>query len=155
MADIIGEIMPKNRIVVIFLAMCLILGTLSPALGATTKSSSSSNSVYISVLDVGAPGEKPYQEYVKITNRGKTLVNLKGWKIKDEGAKHTYTFSSYTLKSKSSVTLRSGSGKNSGSTLYWNKYSFIWNNYDPKHKEYGDTAYLYNTQEKLVSKKKG
>jgi hypothetical protein len=58
----------------------------------------------------------------------KTSVNLKGWKIKDEGAKHTYTFSSNTLKPKSSVTLISGYGENSGNTLYWNKNIFIWNN---------------------------
>ncbi|HEY3360298.1 MAG TPA: lamin tail domain-containing protein [Methanosarcina sp.] len=146
--------MLKNRIVVIFLAMCLILGTLPSVLGATAKSSSS-NSVYISALDVGVPGEKPNQEYVQITNKGTTLVNLKGWKIKDQGAKHTYTFSSYTLKAKSTVTLRSGSGKNTVSTLYWNKYSFIWNNHDPDHNEYGDTAYLYNVQGKLVSSKNG
>lgn len=126
--------------------MCLILGTVPFALGANDKISGSTNLVYISALDVGAPNEKPYQEYVKITNKGAASVNLKGWKIKDKGAKHTYTFSSYTLKSKASVTLKSGSGKNSGSTLYWNKYSFIWNNE-------GDTAYLYNAQGKLVSSK--
>lgn len=124
----------------------MILGTVPFALGATEKISGSTNSVYISALYVGAPREQPNQEYVKITNSGKTSVNLKGWKIKDEDAKHTYTFSSYTLKSKATVTLRSGKGKNSGSTLYWNKYSFIWNNE-------GDTAYLYNAQGKLVSSK--
>jgi len=128
--------------------MCLILGTIPFALGANDRASSSTSSVYISALYVGAPGEEPYQEYVKIKNNGAKSVNLKGWKIKDEGAKHTYTFSSYTLKSKASVTLRSGKGKNSGSTLYWNKYSFIWNNE-------GDTAHLYNAQGKLVSKKSG
>jgi hypothetical protein len=78
----------------------------------------------------------------------KTSVNLKGWKIKDEGAKHTNTFSSNTLKSKYSVTLRSGYGTDSGSTLHWNKNLFIWNNED-------DTAYLYNAQGKLVSSKSG
>jgi len=147
--------MLKNRIVVLFLAMCLVLGTVPFALGATASTASSTNTVYISALYVGASGEKPYQEYVKITNKGTAPINIKGWKIKDLGSIHTYTFSSYTLKSKASVTLRSGSGKNSGSTLYWNKYSFIWNNHDPAHKEYGDTAYLYNAQGKLVSSKKG
>lgn len=126
--------------------MCLVLGTVPFALGATEKTNGLTNSVYISALYVGASGEQPYQEYVKVTNKGAKSVNLKGWKIKDKGAKHTYTFSSYTLKSKASVTLRSGKGKNSGSTLYWNKYSFIWNND-------GDTAYLYNAQGKLVSSK--
>ncbi|WP_053010637.1 lamin tail domain-containing protein [Methanosarcina barkeri] len=124
------------------------MDTIPFALGATEKTSGSTSSVYISYLDVGAPKEKPYQEYVKVTNKGSKSVNLKGWKIKDKGAKHTYTFYSYTLKSKASVVLRSGKGKNSGSTLYWNKYSFIWNNE-------GDTAYLYNAHGKLVSKRNG
>ena len=126
--------------------MCLVLGTIPFALGATSATSSSTNSVYISALYLGAPGEKPNQEYVKITNKGTTSVNLKDWKITDQGKKHTYVFPSYTLKAKSTVTLRSGSGKNTATTLYWNKYSFIWNN------EKGDTAYLYSAQGKLVSK---
>ena len=126
--------------------MCLVLGTIPFALGATTTKTSS-DSVYISALYIGAPGEKPNQEYVKITNKGTTAIKMKGWKIKDEDKKHIYSFpSSYILKAKSTATLKSGKGKNTASTLYWNKYSFIWNNKE------GDTAYLYNSQGKLVSK---
>ena len=146
--------MIKNRIVVIFLAMCLILGTVPFALGSSSQTSSSST-VYISAFYTGAPHENANQEYVKITNEGTTPVNLNGWEIRDQDAKHTYTFSSYTLNSKSTVTLVSGHGQDSGSTLYWNKYSFIWNNHDPDHNEYGDTAYLYNAQGKLVYSKNG
>jgi Lamin Tail Domain len=137
--------MLKNRLVIAIVAMCLILGTVPFVMGATTTSS---NQIYISALYVGALHQIPNQEYVKISNKGTTTVNLKGWKIKDSGAKHTYTFPSYTLKAKSTVTLRSGSGKNTATTLYWNKYSFIWNNT-------GDKAYLYNAQGKLVSSRKG
>jgi hypothetical protein len=136
----------KNRLAIIFVTMCLILGTVPFALGATTPTSS--NQVYISALYVGAPHQTPNQEYVKIANKGTKAVNLKGWKIKDNGAKHTYTFPSYTLKAKSTVTLKSGSGKNTASTFYWNKYSFIWNNT-------GDKASLYNAQGKLVSSRNG
>ena len=74
--------MSKNRIVVIFLAMCLILGTVPFALGATTASASP---IYISALYVGAPHQTLNQEYVKITNTGTTAVNMKGWKITDKG----------------------------------------------------------------------
>jgi hypothetical protein len=130
---------------VIVLAMCLVLGTIPLALGATTQTTSK---VYISSLYVGAPSQKPYQEYVKVTNSGTTAVNMKGWKIRDSHNYHTYYFPSYTLKPKYTVTLRSGKGTNTASTLYWNKYSFIWNNK-------GDTAYLYNAQGKLVSSRKG
>lgn len=144
--------MLKNRLAIAIVVTCLILGTVPFALGVTTAATSG---VYVSNLYVGAPGQTPNQEYVQITNGGKSAVNLNGWKIQDQDAKHTYKFSSYNLKTKSTVTLRSGKGKNSGSTLYWGKDIFIWNNHDPKHNEYGDTAYLYNAQGKLVSSKNG
>jgi Intermediate filament tail domain. len=145
--DIVGDKMLKNRIVVIFLAMCLILGTLPSALGATTKTST--NSVYISALDIGAPYETANQEYVKITNSGKTSVSMKGWKVTDKDAKHTYKFpSSYTLKSKTTVTIYTGKGKNSATKLYWGRVAHVWNNE-------GDTAYLYNAQGNLVSARNG
>jgi YD repeat-containing protein len=138
--------MSKNRIVVILLAMCLILSTVPFALGSTAKTSATS-SVYISALDVGAPGETANQEYVKITNKGTTAVSMKNWKITDKGAKHTYKFSSsYTLKSKATVTIYTGKGKNTATKLYWGRVAHVWNNE-------GDTAYLYNAQGKLVSSK--
>jgi hypothetical protein len=145
--------MSKNRILIIFLAICLVLGTIPFALGATAPTT---NKVSISALYVGAPGQKPNQEFVKITNSGTTAVSMKGWKITDQGKIHTYYFpSSYNLKAKSTVTLKSGKGTNTASTLYWQKNIFIWNNHDPKHNENGDTAYLYNAQGKLVSSRKG
>lgn len=73
---------------------------------------------------------------------------MKVWKIKDKSEKHTYIFSNYILKPKSTVNLRSGNGTNTADTLYWNKHSFIWNNS-------GDTAYLYNAQRELVDKEIG
>lgn len=138
--------MLKNKLAIAIVTVCLLLGTVPFALGATTPTNS--NSVSISTLYVGAPHQTVNQEYVKIANTGKTAVNLKGWKIRDSHNYHTYTFPSYTLKAKSTVTLRSGSGKNTATTLYWNKYSFIWNNT-------GDKAYLYNAQGKLVSSRNG
>lgn len=141
--------MSKNRILIIVLTMCLVFGTVPFAMGAAPQTT---NKVVISALYLGAPKEKPNQEYVKITNKGTNVVNLKGWKIRDDDAKHTYTFPTYVLKAKSTVTLKSGKGKNTANTLFWNKYFFIWNNYDPEHNEFGDTAYLYDSQDKLVSK---
>ena len=114
-------------------------------MGATTQTSS--NSVYISTLYVGAPQQTVNQEYVKITNKGTTPVSMKGWKITDKKAIHKYKFpSSFVLKSKTTVTLYTGKGKNSATKLYWGMGWFVWNNT-------GDTAYLYNAQGKLVSTK--
>jgi hypothetical protein len=136
--------MSKTRLSILILIICLVLGTIPFAMGATATT----NTVTINKLYVGAPKELPNQEYVQVTNTGTAAVNMNGWKITDKGALHVYTFSGYTLKAKSTVTLRSGSGKNTATTLYWNKYSFIWNNT-------GDKAYLYNAQGKLVSSKAG
>ena len=123
------------------------LGTIPFTVGAAPQTDS--NSIYISNLYVGSSGEIPNQEYVQITNSGTSAIKMKGWKIQDDGAKHTYVFPSYTLKAKSTVTLRSGRGTNTANTLYWNKWSFIWNNKE------GDTAHLYNTHGKLVSTRNG
>ena len=68
--------------------------------------------------------------------------------IKDENEKHTYIFSDYILKPKSTVNLRSGSCTNTPDALYRNKHSFIWNNSE-------DTAYLHDNQRKLVDKEIG
>ena len=135
--------MSKTRAIIGFLILCLILGTVTFVMRVVSAASdSSSKSLNISDLRLGAPGEKPNQEYVNITNEGTTPVNLEGWQIKDEHLYHIYTFPSYTLNAKDTVTLRSGDGINSANTLYWNKWRFIWNNIDPEHGEHGDIAYF-------------
>jgi competence protein ComEC len=89
------------------------------------------------------------QEYVQVKNTGTTALSMKGWKIKNKTKKHTYSFpSTYTLKSKATVTIYTGRGTNSATKLYWGSGAFIWNND-------GDTAYLYNAQGTLVSTKVG
>jgi hypothetical protein len=126
--------------------LCVVLGTVPFALGATTPTT---NNVYISALYVGAPHQTVNQEYVKITNKGTTALNMKGWKITDKGAKHTYKFpSTFVLNSKTTVTIYTGNGKNTSTKLFWGRAAFVWNNE-------GDTAYLYNAQGKLVSTKVG
>ena len=83
-------------------------------------------------------------EWIKVTNKGSSPVSLGGWKIEDEGNKHTLTFPSYTLSAGSTVTLYTGKGTASTNELYWHLASPIWNND-------GDTAYLYDNNGQLVS----
>lgn len=64
----------KNRLAIAIMVTCLILGTVPFALGATTTATTN---VYISALYVGAPHQTQNQEYVKITNGGKSTVNLR------------------------------------------------------------------------------
>ncbi|MDD4248932.1 MAG: lamin tail domain-containing protein, partial [Methanosarcina sp.] len=98
-------------------------------------SSSTKSIVYVSDLSL-------QDEWVEITNKGSSPVSLKGWKIEDEGSKHTYTFPSCTLDSQTTLTLYTGEGTDTATELYWRE-SPIWNND-------GDTAYLYDDSEKLV-----
>src|SRR5450759_2058289 len=100
-------------------------------------SSSTESTVYVSNLNLK-------DEWVKVTNKGSSPVSLTGWKIGDDGSKHTYTFPSYTLDSGSAVTVYTGKGTSTATELYWQLGSPIWNND-------GDIAYLFENSGKLVS----
>lgn len=103
----------------------------------SVTSSSTGSSVYVSDLNL-------QDEWVKVTNKGSLPVSLGGWKIDDEGSKHTYIFPAYTLGSGATVTVYTGNGTNSANELYWQLDSPVWNND-------GDTAYLYDNTGKLIS----
>jgi competence protein ComEC len=74
--------------------------------------SSMGSAVYVSELNLR-------DEYVKITNKGSSPVSLGGWKIEDEGSKHTFTFPSYTLVSGATVTVYTEKGSNTATELFW------------------------------------
>ncbi|MCC4772024.1 MBL fold metallo-hydrolase [Methanosarcina sp. DH2] len=99
--------------------------------------SSAESVVYVSDLSL-------QDEWVEITNKGSSPVSLKGWKIEDEGSKHTYTFTSYTLDSQATVILYTGKGMDTATEIYWGSGNPIWNND-------GDTASLYDSSGKLVA----
>jgi competence protein ComEC len=103
----------------------------------SVPASSGSGSVSITALDLQG-------ETVKITNSGSSSVSLAGWKLTDEGAKHSYTFTGTTVPAAGSVTIASGTATGD---IKW-KSDNIWNND-------GDTAYLYDGSGQLVSQKRG
>jgi len=76
-------------------------------------------------------------EWVRITNRGDTGVDLTGWVLKDTSATHRYRFpDGFTLDAGASVSVRTGCGADTGTDLHWcNEGSAVWNNS-------GDTAFL-------------
>ena len=83
------------------------------------------------------------KEYIQVKNTGKTTLTLTGYVIRDNGPQK-YTFpKGFKIAPGKTVTIRSGTGKNTSTTLYWGKASFIWNNT-------GDTARLYNDKGKLL-----
>jgi len=62
-----------------------------------------------------------------IENREDTPLDLTGWSVSDE-ANHRYLFPNFTLKAKAVVTLRTCSGRNTESELFWGSRNSIWNN---------------------------
>jgi micrococcal nuclease len=67
-------------------------------------------------------------EYAVVCNTGTAAADLTGWRLTDDGARHTYTFPRFTLAAGARVTLFSGSGNDSASALYWRSDGAIWNN---------------------------
>ncbi len=100
----------------------------------------------ITALQADAPGkdkENPNGEWVEITNQGETVVNMKGFTLKDE-ANHIYTFPDVNLAPGASVRLYSGMGQDTEAKLYWGFVGkAVWNNG-------GDTAFLRDAQGNLV-----
>ncbi len=115
--------------------------TEAPEPAESITPSSTESTVYVSDLNLK-------DEWVKVTNKGSSPVSMNGWKIQDEGSKHTYTFPSYTLDSGSTVSVYTEKGTDSAAELYWQLDDQIWNND-------GDTAYLYDNNGKLISTLEG
>ncbi|MEV0144926.1 MULTISPECIES: lamin tail domain-containing protein [unclassified Nonomuraea] len=89
-------------------------------------------------------------EYVQIKNTGRSAVDLSGWTVRDKTtrADHVYTFGTFTLGAGKAVTLRTGTGRNTSTTLYWGRsgggtFAYIWN-------QSKDTGYLRNARSQLV-----
>ncbi|WP_144901115.1 lamin tail domain-containing protein [Halobellus captivus] len=76
----------------------------------------------------GNDNENLNDEYVVFRNVGADELDLSGWTVVD-AADHTYTFpEGTTLAPDAELTLRTGSGTDTGSTLYWGAERAIWNN---------------------------
>lgn len=86
-------------------------------------------------------------EWIEINNSCSSVQTLTNWLIKDSSASNSYSFKTFSLNSNSFVRIHSGCGIDSQADLYWKcpegKYA-VWNNS-------GDHAYLYNSEQVLVS----
>ncbi len=106
-------------------------------------------SVYISAINFDAPGNDHQNlngEWVKIANSGPDPVTMTGWRLSDEGNKHVYRFPSFTISPGSSVTVYTGSGRNTATDLYMGFSQAVWNND-------GDTATLIDTAGNIISQR--
>ncbi len=88
----------------------------------------------ISVLKYNLTGSNITDEYFTLKNLCSYQIDMSGWTASDD-ADHVYTFPSFNLASNGEVTIVTGSGINSQTTLYWGRGSAVWNNG-------GDTLYL-------------
>lgn len=74
-------------------------------------------------------------EYVVLKNTTGASIQLQGWTLRDKTG-YKYRFPRFTLRAGKSVVVRSGQGTDTGTTLYWGRRWYVWNNT-------GDTAGLY------------
>ncbi len=111
---------------------------------AVPPAAASSNSSEVRIASIDCKG-KP--EVVTIENSGASTQDLTGWKVSDDGLRHTFNFpNGFLLGSGSSVKLVSGgSGQDTESVIYW-KTRTVWNND-------GDTARLFDPSGETVSER--
>ncbi|MBN1433058.1 MAG: lamin tail domain-containing protein [Methanomicrobiaceae archaeon] len=76
-------------------------------------------------------------EWVTISNKGKSSVNITNWRISNSENTHSYIFPMASVVGDETITLYSGKGENSEDHYYWNTGDEIWN-------DAGDTAELYD-----------
>ncbi|MFI9461487.1 lamin tail domain-containing protein [Streptomyces xiamenensis] len=99
----------------------------------TAGSAHAAGSVKITKIYYNSPGKDDRSntslngEWVRITNSTGKAVSLKGWTLTD-AQKHTYTFGTFSLGAGKSVTVRTGSGKNTAANVYQNRGAYVWNN---------------------------
>ncbi|MEV8390949.1 MULTISPECIES: lamin tail domain-containing protein [unclassified Streptomyces] len=66
-------------------------------------------------------------EWVQIKNTTSSSVSLRGWTLTD-ASRHTYTFGTFSLKAGKTVTVKTGKGTNTGSTVFQQRGAYVWNN---------------------------
>jgi endonuclease YncB( thermonuclease family) len=81
-------------------------------------------------------------ECIVLENRGRKPLDMTGWSILDEGH-HRYLVPQFVLPAGGKVTLRTGSGKNTSTELFWGNRVGIWNNN-------GDSVFIKDAQGRLV-----
>ena len=96
-----------------------------------TTSTESGEALEVATINADAEGddrENLNDEYVVFENTGDEPIDLSGWTVKDE-ADQSYEFpEGFTLDAGGTVTLRTGSGTDTETELYWGSGSPIWNN---------------------------
>lgn len=97
--------------------------------------------LHVTAIHHGKTGEEG--EWVMLVSEDYEPVQLEGWKLTDEGEKHTYVFPSVTIAPGGQLRVHMWVGVDNPGDLYVGRRQNWWNND-------GDTAYLYDAQGTLV-----
>ncbi|MFG3603614.1 lamin tail domain-containing protein [Micromonospora chersina] len=131
----------KNRLIGFVSALAIAVGG---SLAAAAPAQAATPAVMITKVYYNSPGSDTGSntslnaEYVQLTNKRSTSINLKYWTLRDK-SNHVYKFTTnWYLKAGASVVIHTGKGTNTSSHLYWGSGAYIWNNS-------GDAAYLRNS----------
>ncbi|MET7808681.1 lamin tail domain-containing protein [Micromonospora chersina] len=131
----------KNKLIGAVAAIAIAVGG---SFAAAAPAQAATPAVMITKVYYNSPGSDTGSntslnaEYVQLTNKRSTSINLKYWTLRDK-ANHVYKFTTnWYLKAGASVVIHTGKGTNTSSNLYWGSGAYIWNNT-------GDTAYLRNS----------
>jgi len=74
-------------------------------------------------------------EYVTLKNTTARTIQMEDWILRDKTG-YKYRFLGFALRPGKTVTVRSGSGNDGSSSVFWNRRQYVWNNT-------GDTAGIY------------
>lgn len=115
-----------------------------PADAAPAESAQAAG-VTVTEVHHGADGhDHGDHEWVVVSNGSDSEVQLEGWKLADNGEKHSYVFPAYALAAGGSIRINMAAGDDSADDLYVGNALHWWNNE-------GDCAYLYDAAGTLVN----
>ncbi len=141
-----GQRVRKRLVIGIGAAVATIVGA---SLAVAIPAEASTPAIMITKVYYNSPGKDTGSnsslnaEYVRLTNKRGSTMNLKSWTLLDK-ANHVYKFSGdFYLKSGSSVVIHTGKGTNTSTNRYWGLSWYVWNNT-------GDTAYVRNPGGTLI-----
>ncbi|HMM43303.1 MAG TPA: 30S ribosomal protein S6 [Thermomicrobiales bacterium] len=117
----------------------------APAAAAEVAEAAPASGVEVAEVHHDADGhDHGDHEWVVIRNGGDADVELEGWKLADNGEKHTYVFPAFALPAGGSVRVNMANGDDSAADLYVGQALRWWN-------DEGDCAYLYDASGTLVA----
>ncbi|MGD8406391.1 MAG: lamin tail domain-containing protein [Anaerolineales bacterium] len=137
--------MPKDKPLGIWWVVFIVSTVIGIVTGAVSAvaTEKACDEIVITSLICHPEGDDPLAEVVTLENHGRQTVDMDGWKLCDSQKKNCFVFEDFEFAGESSMAIWTGGGVNTKDNLYWNSKMPVWNNA-------GDTAHLYDDEERLV-----